>query len=121
MAFFKAKVGDTLYELEKLTLGDSRTLKHKFGLADLTEFSSTDPDVIVGLLALAIRKADPSKTIDEAAAEADEIDFEDFVTMADAKEPEADAAPLAVDAEVTSVPLASGSPETTPETPGQPA
>ncbi len=126
MAFFKAKIGDTVYELDKLTLGDTRILKHKFGLSDLSEFSSTDPDVIVGLLSLSIRKANPALTIEQAAAQADEINFDDFTQVADEKEvagaEDADAAPLApVDASVATVsPEPSGSPETTPETPGTP-
>jgi len=122
MAFFKAKIGDTVYELDKLTLGDTRILKHKFGLSDLSEFSSTDPDVIVGLLSLSIRKANPALSIEQAAAQADEINFDDFTQVDDEKEV-ADAAPLApvADASAATVsPEPSGSPETTLETPGTP-
>lgn len=120
MAYFKAKIGDTTYELAKLTLGDSQTLKHRFGVSDLTEMSSTDPDVIVGLLTLAVRKADPTKTLDQALAEVQEFDIEDFKPAEDAKEPEADAGPLADDAVVTSDPSVSGNLETIPPTPGDP-
>lgn len=123
MAFFKAKIGDTTYELEKLTLGDTRILKHKFGLTDLSEFSSTDPDVIVGLLALAIRKADPNKSIEQATAEVDELNFDDFTTVDDEKEVAAAAplAPVADDSAAIVEPVPAGSPETTPATPGVPA
>lgn len=117
MAFFKARVGGTLYEIDKLTLGDTRILKHKFGLTDLVEFSSTDPDVIVGLLALAIHKANPATTIDDAAAEAEGLDFESFAPVDAAEDEDADAAPLGVGA-VTADPSKSGKSGKPRKTPG---
>lgn len=121
MSFFKLKVGETVYELDKLTMGDTRTLKHHFGVADLAKMSSTDPDVIVGVLAIAIQRKD-GKTLDEATAEAESIDFADVVITNDesAVESEADAAPLAGASVATDAPPLPGGPVTTPEPSGLP-
>lgn len=126
MAFFKAKIGDTVYELDKLTLGDGQILKHTFNIPDLSEVGAMDPDVLVGMLAICIRRADPSKTLDQATVEAQAIGYDDIVQGDDEKEPaEAADAPLeqpaTVDASVATVsPETPGSSETAPETPGTP-
>ncbi len=57
--FFKVKVGDEVYELDKLTLGEARRLKRDFGLTDLEAFNGTDPDQMVGLLFLSYKRSHP--------------------------------------------------------------
>lgn len=120
MAFFKVKVGETVYELPKLTMGGSRILKHNFGIVDQENMEATDPDVLVGFMALAIRHGDPSKSIEQATAEAEDIAFEDFVKLDDEAEVAAPLDPAPVeDASVAAAdPATSGAPETIPETAG---
>lgn len=75
--FFKVKVDGKVYELDRLTLGDGRVLKRDFGLIDLETFSTTDPDQMVGLIALAISKTDGISLAD-ATLQAEDIGFDDF-------------------------------------------
>lgn len=111
MAFFKVKVGDETYELERLTLGDARVLKRDFGLTDLEFFSPSDPDQMVGLLALAISKT-KGISISEATAEAEALDIEAFEPQ-DTEDP----TPAAEAAEDESA--SSGKSETRPKTTGR--
>lgn len=82
MAFFRAQVGDKVYEVEKLTLGDARLLKRHYGLEDLSEFESGDPDILAGILFLALRREKllAGETVVDAAlmAEVDGLDIEEF-------------------------------------------
>lgn len=80
--FFKCKVGDKTYELEKLSLGDARTLKREFGLSDLEDLNPTDPDQLVGLIYLAIVKANPDVQRAAALAEAEGIDVVEWIETA---------------------------------------
>jgi hypothetical protein len=122
MAFFKVKVEDTTYELDKMTLGEARILKREFGLTDLSSFSGTDPDQLVGLLYLALKRENPAMTHDEALAEVEGLDIEGFETPAPDEE--------AVDEDPTQAGTANGnnsddsatpSLETTPEPSGDPS
>jgi hypothetical protein len=90
--FFKVQVGEDVYELDKLTLGDGRILKRDFGLTDLEEFNPGDPDVMVGLLSLAIKHS-KGVSLADATAIAEAVDFEDFTSLGD--EDEADPTPAA--------------------------
>jgi hypothetical protein len=92
--FFKAKIAGKVYQLDKLTLGEARLLKREFGLSDLAYFSNTDPDVIVGLLAICIKRDDESLTMDQATEQAEALDIEDFDPNPDAPEEEPEEAPL---------------------------
>jgi hypothetical protein len=120
MAFFTAKVGEETYELDKLTLGDARLLKKQFGLVDMTEFSGTDPDQLVGLMFLAYKKANPGLTDETVLSHVENLDIEAFVTGT--PEPEAetvDPTPAPTDAVADPGPSApSGLRETTPEDSG---
>lgn len=91
--FFKATIGDRTFELPKLTLGDTRYLKKYFGLDDFTEFSPMDPDQLVGILALCLRRDNAALTHDEAVAEAESIDIEDFLSSDDEGDDEPDPTP----------------------------
>lgn len=119
---FKVKCGDTIYELDKLTLGDTRILKNHFGADDLENLPLKDPDIMAGLLAIAIMRADPNKSLLQATAEADSFDIQTIGGVPD--EPtEADAGPLADDAAeaVAPQPAETGAPETIPPTAGAPS
>lgn len=124
MSFFKCKVGDETYELERLTIGDSRILKRDFGLSDLEHFNPGDPDVVAGLLTLAISKA-KDIPISEATKIADAVDFEDFESISDDEEEGAEdptpAAEAADDAGAKAAPSRSGSRAKPRKTTGSPS
>jgi hypothetical protein len=83
MAFFKVKVQDEVYELERLTLGQARRLKREFGLSDLEFFSPTDPDQMVGLLCLAIEQKRPGVDRAVILAEVEALDIDGFEPVED--------------------------------------
>ena len=97
--FFKCKVGDKTYELEKLSLGDARTLKREFGLADLEDLNPTDPDQLVGLIYLAIVKTTPDVQRAAALAEAEGIDVVEWIETAQDDEVEPDPTPASPEAD----------------------
>lgn len=89
MAFFRMKVGDKLYELDKLTLGDACIMKRDFSMLDLTEFNPADPEQVMGLFALAMVKQD-GISLTEAKKRASEIDVDGFEAMQEEEKPEVD-------------------------------
>lgn len=95
MSFFKVKVDDKVYSLERLTLGDARLLKERFGLADLEEFNPSDPDQLVGLLFLALRKERPTEPEANLLAEIEDLDIDAFSQVVE--ESGADAGPPVVE------------------------
>lgn len=119
MAFFRVKVADKVYELDRLTLGDSWLLKQRFGLQDLTEFNPTDPGQLVGLMFLAMTKEHPTKDADLILAEIKALDIDDFDPEPEAEvKPDDELDPTPADvtpAEASEPPPeASGASETTP-------
>lgn len=114
--FFRVKVGDRTFELDKLTLGEARVLKKEFGLKDLQAFSGADPDQLVGLLYLALLRENPALAHAEALAEVEGLDIESF-GVADEDEPDPT---VDVSTDGSTPPETSGSPVTTPKTGGTP-
>lgn len=112
--FFRIKVGDDVYELDKLTLGDAAYLRREHGLTSFSDLSSKDPDQLVGLLFLAMKRKHPNLT--DAALKA-EVDGIDFLSLAQAAEEPVDVPLPDAPAPADDVPL-SGSLGTTPEQPG---
>lgn len=90
--FFACKVGGEQYELPTLTLGEARTLKKQFGMEDLKEFSITDPDVLVGLLFLCLKRTRPGVPDVALLAEIERMDIE---TVEEADTAEVDPTPAA--------------------------
>lgn len=84
--FFKVKVEDRLFELDKLTLGEARVLKKHFGLVNLSSFDGTDPDQLVGLLYLALKRERPDATHEDLLGEIEGLDIEGFATAEDEQE-----------------------------------
>lgn len=101
--FFKVKMGDKVYELDRLTLGNAQTLKQRYGLVDLEFFSPTDPDVLVGLMTLAIQKS-TGLSLDEAEKIAQDCDIDGFEDMSDAPADAVDPQPAADDEDAASKP-----------------
>ena len=65
----KIKAGEKVYEVGELTLGEFRLLKREFGVADVSKINPADPDVIVGLTALAALRSEPGRDLDEIVRE----------------------------------------------------
>lgn len=114
MALIKVKVGDKVYELDRLTLGEGAALKRRFGVTDLDKFDPRDPETLFGLMTLAIAKTDGISLKDAEDIAAD-IDLSDLSSV---DEPVEDPTPAAVDAVATVAPDTSGSSETLPSVPG---
>lgn len=112
--FFRVKVGERIYELERLTLGDGVTLKRDFGLTDLENFNPADPETVLGLMTIAIARTD-GLTISEARKQAEDIDLADFAPLeADAPEDPTSAA----DDAATESPSKNGGSGKRPKKPG---
>lgn len=77
--FFRCRVGERVYELPKLTLGEGRILRTEFGVTDYMELNTTDPEQLVGLLYLCLRRERPAAPKEELIAEVEALDFEDWV------------------------------------------
>lgn len=115
MALIKVKVGDKVYELDRLTLGEGAALKRRFGVNDLDKFDPRDPETLFGLMTLAIAKTD-GLSLADAEKVAEDIDLAD---LSDAGEdPEPDPTPAAVDVAATVAPEQPGVSETTLPEPG---
>lgn len=80
---FKAKIGDKQYQLDKMTFGDARLLKARFGVNDIEELNTGDPDVIVGLLVIAAKRERPMSPLDDLVAEIENADIAEFSYEAD--------------------------------------
>jgi hypothetical protein len=76
MSLFKAKLGDKVYELDRLTLGDGVVLKRQFNVTDLENFNPADPETLVGLLTLAVMKTD-GVSLEQAQALVSDVSFDD--------------------------------------------
>lgn len=114
MALLKIKFGDELYEVSRLPLGEAQRLKHEHGVDDLTHIDLTDPDVLVGVLEVAVRAKHPDWT---PAQIKEHVEGIDFLTAEDVKEEEPDPQSAGTVAEAAE-PASSGTSETTPETSG---
>lgn len=76
--YFKVTVDGETYELDRLTLGEARVLKHEFDMHSLDLLDSTDPDHLIGLLYLAMRRKHPDRTREAIMASVEGIAFEDL-------------------------------------------
>jgi hypothetical protein len=80
--YFKVKLDGQTYELDRLTLGEARILKHEFDMGSLELLDPSDPDHLIGLLYLAMRRKRPTEPRDALMAQIEGVSFED---MADAE------------------------------------
>lgn len=74
-AVIKVKIDDIIYEVEKLTLGETWLLQRDYGVKDV-ENPSNAFGAYVGLLAIAMRRGDPSLTEAQARAKVEALDDE---------------------------------------------
>lgn len=71
------KLDGTLYlvDLDKMTSGEARILKHEYGMENVLDYELLDPDILAGLMLIAIRRTAPDLTDDEIRAKVDEVDI----------------------------------------------
>lgn len=69
------KLGKDKYEIDEddLTLGEAFFLKREYDLNDFSNLSHDDPEVLLGLLAVALKRKDPELTDAEARTRAEGI------------------------------------------------
>jgi hypothetical protein len=67
MAVLKMKLAGKTYAIDpdKLTLGEALVLKRDFGMTDFTAFNYFDPEQMVGLFVIAVKRAHPEMSDDE--------------------------------------------------------
>lgn len=119
--FFKAKIAGKTYTLTKLTLGQARLLKSQFDLQDLSAFTPSDPDHLVGALYLCLREEKPDASALELLAEIEALDIESFEDVEETPAEEDAGSPLDEAAAEASEPPAASELETIPAPPGTPS
>lgn len=108
------------YEVPSGTLGELREVKRIFGVVprDFTDIS--DPDVVGGILFIAMKRAKVAPTDDEIVALIDAVEKVEFIE----DEAKADPTPAAENAAAPDEPTSAKTdlnPETTPEPSGDPS
>jgi hypothetical protein len=70
-------------DLDKLTLGEGRFLKREFGMRSYNELDLLDPDadMIVGVLAVAMKRGHPELDDDEVIAKVEGLSNGDYFTQ----------------------------------------
>jgi hypothetical protein len=133
MALLRMKVDEETFEvdLDKLTLGEARLLKHDYGMSDLREFSFWDPDQMAGLFVIAVKRAHPDMSEADVLAKVEGVDagtvLEDLQKQVEAAVQAAEQDPTPAGStdgtasEADLGPETAGSPETTPATAGAPS
>lgn len=61
----KLKVDGREYEVPSFTLGEFRELKRDFGVESISTLNPDDPDQLVGLVYMTIRRVRPGVTVEE--------------------------------------------------------
>src|SRR5690349_7590562 len=79
----KFKIGRREYPMPtKLKLGELRVLKREFDLADISRLNKRDPEHLMGLLYIAMRRADPTFSVEDL----EEIDLDRIEVIAPEEE-----------------------------------
>lgn len=131
MASLKIKLDDQTYEIDpdKLTLGEARILKRDYGMATLGQLNFGDPDQMVGILAIAVKRSNPALTDADVVAKVEGLDFVTVIESLTDEDEEAEESkdpPVAVEESAPAEEQpddgsANGLPETTPAPSGTPA
>jgi hypothetical protein len=117
------KIGKDKYEIDEddLTAGEAFLLHRDYGLADFGDLSYKDPQVLLGLITLAVRRKQPALSEDAVREQAETVktagifedltkQFEKIIADAEAKEQD----PPAPAGDAPAAGETSGSSETTP-------
>jgi hypothetical protein len=127
MALLRIKLDGDKYEVDpdKLTLGEARLLKRDYGMEDFSTFNFFDPDQMVGLFVVAVKRAHPDWSDEDVLAKVEGIEngpiFQDINKQVDAalKKAEAEKKDPPGAAVSASAPAAkAGKPATTRKKPG---
>jgi hypothetical protein len=76
MSVLKMKLDGEKYEVDpdKLTLGEALIMKRQYGMQDFTEFNFFDPEQMVGLFVIAVKRAHPELSDQEILAKVEGIE-----------------------------------------------
>jgi hypothetical protein len=76
MAVLRMKLDGERYEIDpdKLTLGEARLLKREYGMEDFSNFNFFDPDQMVGLFVVAVKRAHPDWSDEDVLAKVEGIE-----------------------------------------------
>jgi hypothetical protein len=77
VALIEIKLDDRTYEIDpdKITLGEARVLKRDYGMESLGSLNFGDPDQMVGMLVMAIRRESPDLSEADVQAKVEDLDF----------------------------------------------
>ncbi len=75
MAGLKVTIEDETYEIDfdAVSLGEARVLKQRFSLTAISDFNIFDPDQLVGVLFVAVKRGHPELDDDEIMAKVEAI------------------------------------------------
>lgn len=99
---------------DKLTLGEARLLKREYGMEDFSNFNFFDPDQMVGLFVVAVKRAHPDWSDEDVLAKVEGVEngpiFEEINKQIEAarKKAEAEKADPPKAAVSASAPVAKG-------------
>lgn len=105
------------YEVPTATLGELRRIKQLFGVVPRDFADVSDPDVIGGLLYVAMKRANVAPNDDAIVARIDAISKVEFI----AEDEDEDPTPAAEEHPDAAGDVTVSSPETTPEPSGNPS
>lgn len=76
MALLRMKLEDERYEIDpdKLTLGEAYRLKREYGMEDFTSFNFFDPEQMIGLFFIAVKRAHPDLSDEEIRAKVEAVE-----------------------------------------------
>ena len=104
---FKMDEGTYTLDPEKLTLGEFCYLEEEYGMDHFEDFEPSRPRMMLGLLTIAIKRAEPDLSDEDVQARAKSVDMMALAQGMDTPDP-------------TEVVLEDSGQEMTPQTPGSP-
>lgn len=76
MAVLRMKLDGEKYELDldKITLGEAHILKREYGMEDFTTFNYFDPEQMIGVFVIAVRRVHPELSEEEVRAKVEALE-----------------------------------------------
>lgn len=121
MAILEMRLDGEAYKVDpdKLTLGEALVLKREYGMADFTAFNFFDPEQMVGLFAIAVKRAHPELSEQDVLVKVEGLENGPIFEKINKQVEEAQR--KAKDPQPAGVSKAAGSPAKTRKTPGTPS
>jgi hypothetical protein len=89
VSLIRIKLDDKTHEIDpdRLKLGEVLTLRRDFGFRNMAEFDAADPEILIGLLVIAMQRDNPDTPYAQIVAEVKDLDFMDVAEGLSAPEP----------------------------------